>query len=159
MVALCIALLSCASVVGAEPPAEATVTLHQTWKGRVHLPRGPDLTPRAEHLAVRSPAEFDAFIGSIPTHRIQMKQPAPPSDEPLLKRPAIDFAKHTLLVAVRDDMYVGPEISAVTRAGAGVVVDVALPDLGDAVHAARMEGVGTYHAVLVDRVEGDITWR
>jgi len=137
------------------PPVEAL----EAWDGRVGLATadlgGPgDTTP----LVIRDQAAYDAFVDTLPTQRIQKKQPAPPSDDPLLKRPAVDFTQHMLLVALRDDMYVGPVIRAVRPVASDLLVEVDHPDPGETVYAARAMGVGTYHAVKVPRVDGEVRW-
>jgi len=140
------------------PPA-APVTVTRRWSGRARLAtRAPGEEADAEPLILRSQAAFDAFVDTIPTERVQKKQPAPPSDDPLLQKPAIDFGTHMVLVALRDDMYVGPEIVAVRPDRDGLLVEVRHPPLGDTVHGARLLGMGTYDAVEVPQAAGTVRW-
>ena len=133
-----------------------------SWAGLLSLPAEPGsfTAPPQDELAwvIRDQAAYDQFVGQIPTKRVQKRQPAPPSEDPLLKKPAVDFAKHMLLVVGRDDMYVGPKIASVSRNDAGLAVVVELPDPGDSAMAARVLGMGRYHAVKVERVEGPVKW-
>ncbi len=80
-----------------------------------------------------------------------MKQPAPPSDDPLLGEPEIDFSSATLVVGLRvDSMYVHPELSFSRLNGTSqLAVEVRYPPVGDTAMAAAMGGVGTYAAAVV----------
>lgn len=158
-------LLGC-TTGAAEPPepveavADAAVVVEPFGSGRILLPvRAPGEAPVAEHRVVDSPAAYEALIASLPTESIQKTQPAPPSDDPLLQAPPVDFTRHVLLVAVRDDMYVGPVIRSVVDAPSGErVVTVDLPDPGEMAFAARRADVGTYTAVRVPKGAGAVRW-
>jgi len=148
------------ATAAAAPVAEPAPLLpSRSWTGRVRLPAaGPGGPVQAAPLVIRDAEAYAAFVDTVPTTRVQKKQPAPPSDDPLLQRPPIDFDDHMLLVARRDDMYVGPEIRQIRPDGDGLSVSVVHPDPGQTVHAARVVDIGTYHAVEVPRVDGEVTW-
>lgn len=140
----------------AECPGQAgsAVIVHKSFRGHVQH-SGPSRT-----LVIKNDEELAAFVSTIPKNRIQKKQPAPPSDDPLLGKPAIDFNKHMLLVALRGNtMYVHPTLDVPRLVGAQLVVDVTEPPLGDTRHAAAMQGIGTYAAILIDRHPGEITFK
>ena len=143
---------------GSLSAATSSVTIAQAWRGRVVLALVPGGdVPRYAHRVIRDQTAYEAFIQTLPTHLISMKQPAPPSDDALLSRPAVDWNTKMMLVAIRDDsMYVGPEITGVTVEGTGRTVTVVFPPIGDSEFAAAQAGIGTYHAVLVDRFDGTV---
>jgi hypothetical protein len=136
--------------------AWAAEPIHQTWTGHVRLEGkipGPFIgTP----LVVRTKAAYAAFVDTIPAHRIQMRQPAPPSEDPLLKRPDIDFNTHMLLVVRVDGLYANPTFVKLTREGADLLVDTASNIEPNAYEMAQPYGIGTYIAALVDRVDGEV---
>lgn len=128
----------------ASAPQEGSVAIKTPYQGRISIGlsiagAGPSLEPSV----VRTQADHDAFVGSIPTHEIQKTNPAPPSDDPLLRKPAIDFAQDMLIVARRDSMYRAPEIRAVRTRGDELVVEVVHPPLGDSLRMAAQSGIGT----------------
>jgi len=118
---------------------------------------GEDVAPSLT-LVIRSAEELAAFTSAIPKKRVQKRQPAPPSKDPLLADPQLDFATHSLIVIQRPSMYVGPEIERVEARGTGAHVLYRLPPLGETVYAAAVMDMGTYAAVLVPRVEGEVSF-
>jgi hypothetical protein len=147
------------TTVAPSPSVEANDAFATQWSGSIHLSsKLPSAAPpRLSTLVIRDQAAFESLIASLPTHRIAKKQPAPLSDDPLLNKPAVDWQTKMVLVAIRgDSMYVQPRVHTTTRDGDALVVTVVLPPLGDSVHAAAQLGVGTYHAVVIDRFDGPV---
>ena len=114
--------------------------------------------PASLTLVIRSAEELAAFTSAIPTKRVQKRQPAPPSTDPLLKDPQLDFSTQSLIVIKRPSMYIGPEIERVEARGTGAHVLYRLPPLGETVYAAAVMDMGTYAAVLVPKIEGEVTF-
>jgi len=154
----------------AEPPAKAAepakpadavaLPFASSYTGRVSLgaPEPGGTPPPHEGKVIRDQAGYEAFVGSIPDKVISMKQPSPPSDDPLLKKPAIDFEKHMLILATRHNMYVGPVIDKAKQRGDSVADTVTLPDPGDSKHMSARADIGTYHLVVVPAVPGEVTF-
>lgn len=107
-------------------------------------------------LAVRDDEAYDALRARLPAHRVQQRQPAPPSDDPLRARPLVDFGAQMLVVVVRGGSLAPVTIAQVERAAHSVVVHVAV---APAPPEARPFGVGVYAAVLVPRAEGALELR
>lgn len=142
----------------AEPTAMATaVEIIRSYSGRIALdvPAPGQIGPDHSGRVIRDQAGYQAFVDSIPELVIQMKQPSPPSDDPLLTRPDIDFGANMLLVATRSDMYNGPIIAEIIATGDDLAVKVTLPGKGDLRMASRAD-VGTYHAVVIPAVPGEV---
>lgn len=134
--------------------------IDQTFTGRVFMggPGPGSDVPEKDTRVIQNAKEFEAFVSRIPTKRVQKRQPAPPSTDPLLKDPQIDFATHTMLVVERPSMYIGPEIERVEARGEGAHVLYRLPPLGETVYAAAVMDMGTYWAVVVPKVQGEVTF-
>lgn len=126
--------------------------LKESWEGRI-LVSGEEREGGVVVHWLDSDEAYHAFVERLPKHRIQMKQPAPPSDDPLLRKPAVDFTRDVLVVAVRWHMYEGPRITHVTPNGDTLQVAVDIADGGRKVLASRAD-VGTYQAVRVARLDG-----
>lgn len=161
-----VALPSDPSGIPAErDPAASTgamkVTIHQTWRGFYHLSLpslGADMVA-PEPQVIRDPAAWSSFIDGIPKKRVQMKQPAPPSRDPLLKRPSVDFERHMVLVAFRVDVLsTDMAFESFTREGGKLRVRVHTPEPGAENMMARPTHVGAYVAVAVDRFDGEVVW-
>ena len=109
-----------------------------------------------EHI-IRTEAEFEAFLRKIPKRTISKTNPSPPSKDPLLKKPPIDFGKHMMLVAIRpDSMYVTPQIESAVASEDGLLVHILDSDLGETRFLNQMQGIGTYVAVVVPKHKGSI---
>ena len=109
-----------------------------------------------EHI-IKTDAEYEAFLRKIPKRTISKTNPVPPSKDPLLKKPPIDFGKHMMLVAIRSDsMYVTPKLESVVAEKNVLFVHILDPDLGETIYLNQMQGVGTYLAVVVPKHKGPI---
>lgn len=123
----------------------------ERWLGPIDV---DPAQPSMQVSIVRDDASYDALVARLPTHRVQMKQPAPPSDDPLRGRPPIDFATEMLVVVVRTDALEPPEVGGVTVDGDRLRVHVAAPTPPP---AARPIDVGGYVALRVPRTAGEPT--
>lgn len=136
-----------------EPTASSREAIMQVWHGHFIIPSaspGRDLREMPPRV-IRTDAGYDQFVALIPEHRVQKRQPAPPSDDPLLARPRIDFATHALVVGFRTDtMQPGLFEPTITVTDDLVTVRLADKDPGDSAMAARRMDVGAYVAVLVE---------
>ena len=113
-------------------------------------------TPPTERI-IRTKAEYEAFVAKIPKRTISKTNPSPPSKDPLLKKPPIDFDKHMMLVAVRSNsMYVSPKLESVAVEKDALLVHILDPDLGETRFLNQMQGIGTYLAVVVPKHTGPI---
>ncbi len=138
-------------------PVELTVV--EAYTGRVHLPSarpgGPVHEPSPR--VIRSAAEWSDFVSMIPTEQIAMKQPAAPSDDPLLTIPMIDFDQQMWVVVFRgESMYVPPTLENPRVVDDKLLLDVGWPALGESAHAAAPSGVGAYCAELLPRFDGEV---
>jgi Tol biopolymer transport system component len=108
-------------------------------------------------MIIKTQADYESFVAKIPKRTISKTNPAPPSKDPLLKKPPIDFGKHMMLVAVRaDSMYINPKLEFVVAEKNALIVRILDPDLGDTRFANQMQGIGTYLAVVVPKRKGPI---
>lgn len=149
-----------ASPAPADPEEGAVIQIEQTFTGWVSMGMpGPGAdVPASGTRVIQSAEEFQSFVSAIPTKRIQKRQPAPPSNDPLLKDPQLDFSTHTMIVIERSSMYIGPEIERVEAKGTGAHVLYRLPPLGETVYAAAVMDMGTYVAILVPKLEGEVSF-
>ena len=108
-------------------------------------------------MIIKTDAEYEAFLRKIPKRTITKTNPPPPSKDPLLKKPPIDFGKHMMLVAVRaNSMYVTPQFESAVASKDGLLVHILDPDLGETRFLNQMQGIGTYLAVVVPKHKGSI---
>jgi plasmid stabilization system protein ParE len=108
-------------------------------------------------IVIRDANEYGAFIGRIPTREISMTNPSPPSDDPLLKKPPIDFQKHIMVAVIRaESMYLPPDIASVAVADGKLVVEFVVRELGDYRNLNQAGGIGTYCAAVVPRHDGAV---
>ena len=107
--------------------------------------------------AIRTPGEYDAFVERIPKTRLQKRQPAPPSTDPLLKKPAIDFDRYALVAIWSDNVHIDCKIIGTEREGDDLVVHMAYDAPSEDVrnYAAPL-GYGQYHVVRVETFPGQL---
>ena len=123
------------------------LTISATWSGAIDVDEGSGVVGEA----IRDDAAYAALVARLPERRVQKKQPAPPSTDPLRARPAIDFATHMLVVITRSGTMSPIEIARIEQSERGIVVRYAVtPDTP----AARPYEVGTYAAAVVPRRDG-----
>ena len=127
----------------------------KTFKGIIYIPRAFSLDgakPRKESplIVVQNDKEYERFLKRIPIRQISRTRPAPPNTDPLIKKPEIDFKKHTLIAVSRSSM-AKPIIRSVKVDGKKVAVDVSFSTEFPAAHPVD---IGTYTAVLVPKTEG-----
>jgi hypothetical protein len=140
--------------------AEVALPVVASYEGRIRA-TGLDrkfrkVTGPAETI-IQTQAQYEAFVGKIPKQTISKTNPSPPSKDPLLKKPPIDFGKHMMLVAVRpDSMYVTPKLESVVADKDALLVHILDPDLGETRFLNQMQGIGTYLAVVVPKHKGPI---
>ena len=109
----------------------------------------------ATEMIIKTQADYEAFVGKIPKRTISKTNPSPPSNDPLLKKPPIDFGKHMMLVAVRaNSMYVSPKLESIAVEKGTMFVHILDPDLGETRFLNQMQGIGTYLALIVPKHEG-----
>jgi hypothetical protein len=132
-----------------DPTTELMIS--QQWEGviRIEDTAGDAVTG----LVIRDDAAYDAFIARLPEKRVQKRQPAPPSDDPMLARPAIDFATDMLVVVMRRDTLDSPGLARIVLDGGRVVVTHASPPPAP---AAMPHGIGGYTAARVPRADGEL---
>jgi len=153
------------------PPSQAEcpiahselLTIEKNYTGRFGFPTSADHRTAAAPVPsriIRDAAGFAEFVKMIPPTKITKRQPSPPSDDPLLKRPSIDWTKHMMIVAFRTDtMYLPPKVENPRLDRGKLVIDVRHPPLGDTANAAAVYGIGTYNAIIVERHGGDLAAR
>ncbi len=138
--------------------AEVAVPVVASYEGRIRA-MGFDRNFRKvtgpTELIIKTQADYEAFVGKIPKRTITKTNPAPPSKDPLLKKPPIDFTKHMMLAAIRpDSMYVSPKFESLIVDKDTLRVNILDSDLGETKFLNQMQGIGTYKAVVVPKHKG-----
>jgi hypothetical protein len=136
-------LLCLTGLVAAEPEKVS-------WEGFVQCGDARGWT------AIRSQAEYQAFVDRVPKQRIQMKQPAPPSTDPLLQMPPVDFTRHALVAIWSHNIHIDAKILGTERDGPDLVVHTAYDAPSDYRGYAAHYGYGQYCLVRVDTFPGEL---
>ncbi|MCW5871594.1 MAG: hypothetical protein KIS61_30360, partial [Candidatus Eremiobacteraeota bacterium] len=105
-------------------------------------------------LAIHTQAEYDAFVERIPKERIQMKQPAPPSQDPFLRQPRVNFQEHSLVAVWTENVHIGCKITETRREGNDLKVKVDFEVPPDYRNYAAPYGFGQYHVLEVPSFPG-----
>ena len=125
------------------------INLLQFAPGKVPKVKPSSLT------VVRDAKAYARFLDRIPKKQISRTRPAPPNSDPLLKRPPIDFTKHTLLTVSRPAM-TRAVFTKITSAKLEILVTVEFPREEI---AARPIHIGTYTAVLIPKIKKPVRRR
>jgi hypothetical protein len=133
------------------PKLNATeIKSNKTYRGIIYMPRSFSLDgakPKKEDplIVVQDSQGYEKFLKQIPR-----TWPAPPNTDPLLKKPKIDFSKHTLIAVTRPSM-TSPVIGSIKTNNQGVEVAVNFPRELPAAHPIN---IGTYTAILIPKTVG-----
>lgn len=134
------------------------VAVEKSYSGFVSYGEAED-APKSEFLVIRDQAAYEAFIGRIPERQISMTANPPKSNDPLLQKPALDFAKQMLVVVIRrEHIYAKVSVAGVEKHGAGKwLVKAAFEAVSkdDAMMQYPL-GVGTYAAAVVAKFDGEV---
>lgn len=120
------------------------------WEGVIRLDEGD----KRGLCEIRSQTEYIRFVNRIPKERLQMKQPAPPSTDPLLLKPPVDFSRHSLIAIWSHNVHIDCKIRRTERDGDDLIVHTAFDAPSDYRNYAAPDGYGQYHLVLVDTFPG-----
>jgi len=133
----------------AEPIYPQPIIQSDLWDGHIYS----DLESESLSAAViRNEEDLKSFVMRIPKYRIQKRQPAPPSEDPLLNGRTISFETHMMVVSIRNEnMYAVAPIAKIEKEADRLIVYRTKPDLQDIKQYATMAGIGTYHAIVIPR--------
>lgn len=106
--------------------------------------------------AVRNQMDYEAFVARVPVKRIQKKQPAPPSEDPLLRTPAIDFSQRSLVAVWSENIHIDAKISDARREGDNMLVTVTFEVPPNYRNYATPYGYGQYHLLEVEKFSGEL---
>ena len=111
-----------------------------------------------EEYVIRDEQQFLSFIARIPKTVAVFLPSPPPSKDPLLRHPKIDFQNHMVLVIVSHEpnCFIDLEIVGVQLAGKAMQVLCRYGEPGPIVPKAISHGA--YSAVLVRRFDGDVVF-
>lgn len=108
-------------------------------------------------LVIRNEEEFERFVERIPPTRVQQKQPAPPSDDPLLQRPPMDWEHYSLVAIWSHSIYIDCKILSTEREGDDLVLNMAYDaPAEDVSRYAQPLGIGQYCVARVERFPGEV---
>lgn len=154
--------LSACARAGSQKNDGTKVSIRTTWRGLVRgqkkgSPTGPwDFSP----LVIRNRTQYAAFVVRIPRRRVT-KGPRrkEKSNDPLLKKPAIDFTRHMLLVVMDGNWYNKLAVMDMNRSGSKLQVRYRVTQTRGSLMGQRPLGTGVYLACLVPRVRGRVTFK
>lgn len=142
-----------------------TVSIVRRFKGLYDT--GRPLVSRLEtlppiwtkELVIRDEGNFHRFVDDIPKKVMDFVPDPPPSTDPLLMRPPIDFESHMLLVIVvhRHHRFVDLEIERLelTSRSMKIYWRSDEPVSGQKI-INKVISYGTYYAFVVNRFDGEI---
>jgi len=114
-----------------------------------------------ECFVVTKQNDYLNFIQRIPTRQISMTNPAPKSNDPLLKKPAVKFDKNSILVCIRNDgMYGEIKLVSIDTSGEKAIVTVSFPPIPpDYEMMAQPIDVGKYKAIVIKKMNKPVEFK
>lgn len=111
-------------------------------------------------LVIKNKEDYERFIVMIPEYKMTRITPAPPSDDPLLKKPPVDFTNHMMLVIFSHDwdMFISLKIEKVEISGGKMIVTTWYEKPNPEAIVAKIIDYGFYYAVVVNRFDGEIVF-
>jgi len=116
----------------------------------------------AKPVVIKTRQEFVEFVDTrIPTHEMTKRQPPPESDDPLLKKPDIDFGKRMMIVifSIDENQFIDLRITKIVKKKdiMTVYTDYTFPD-PEEIHQ-KIINYGFYYAVVVPRFNGEVVFK
>lgn len=113
--------------------------------------------PRLEKI--ESKGDFAKFLKRIPRLKVQMKQPAPPNPDPILKQPNIDFSSRMVVVIYRNSIFLKPKLVEFVQSHQGkLLVKARFPEPeGVIAPATSRNDIYHYQAALVEKIDLPLT--
>jgi len=111
-----------------------------------------------EECVIRDEQSFHRFIARIPDKVMDFVPSPPPSDDPLLQRPKIDFGKHMVLVIISHEpnCFIDLDIVGIELTSKAMEVRWHYSGPGPAVPKAI--SYGSYCAVVTRRFDGEVVF-
>ena len=136
------------------------------YKGRIAtepfpLPdKNAKAVPFQKETVITNQAQYDLFVARLPKMEpLNTKGDDHPNDDPLLKKPPVNFADNMVLAVTRDNMYLPPDITHMAVSDGSLVVHYTEEELGEVANYQQQGGLGTYCAVVVPKTTRKIVFR
>jgi hypothetical protein len=147
--------------------AQETLPLLTNYSGRIHTDAGffrddafKPIHPLAKETVIRSTNDFNLFTARLPAMEpLNTKGDDHPNDDPLFKKPVIDFAKYMMVAVVRDNMYVPAKITRAVVSNQTVVIEYTEEDLGGWAVCQQEGGLGMYCAALLPKTDMKVQFK
>lgn len=132
------------------------VEIEKTYTGVCNMPmKMPGDVIPAQNKTISNQEECESFISSIPSKDISNANPAPDSDGPLLKKPAIDFGKNMALALTKaNTLSTKPTIDSIAIKGKVIAVKGSYPKPPQI--ESYPEGIGSYTFVIIPKFTGEV---
>ncbi len=137
-----------------ERMARTELQPQKEYRGVMYVGGPGESDPPGGLLLIRDQKALDNFVARIPTREITPTSPAPPSDDPLLSHPSVNFQRSMMVVAYSGSMLTEVDISRTGAENGAVVVSVQRQDCG--YFSSVPVGIGCYHAVILEKTDGPV---
>ena len=154
----CITISPRKNISGDKPQGYAMTAsskILQQWEGVILLQHESNDYITSPSI-IQNAKEYDQLIAQLPKRRIQKRQPAPPNDDPLIKRPDIDFHQHTLIVIRSDNWTEQPKVIDIVAENHQHIIRYIIPINEHNYMMAQPSGVGRYLAILIAKTDARI---
>lgn len=108
---------------------------------------------------IRSQQDFDKFIERVPRERLQKRQPAPPSGDPILEHPQVDFQEYSLVAVWSHNWAIVPRIDSSNLEGNDLKVELVYHTPKDYRNYQAPNNHGRYLVMQVPKVSGELKVR
>jgi len=111
-----------------------------------------------EECVIRDEQSFHRFIARIPEKVMDFVPSPPPSNDPLLLRPKIDFGKHMVLVVISHEpnCFIDLDIVGIEPTSKAMEVHCHYSEPGPVMNKAI--GYGAYCAAVTRRFDGEVVF-
>jgi hypothetical protein len=147
--------------------AQEELPILTNYSGRIYTDTGffrddqfKDVHPLAKETIIRNTNDYNLFTARLPAMEpLNTKGDDHPNDDPLFKKPVIDFTKHMMAAVVRDNMYVPAKITRATISNQIVIIEYTEEELGGWAVCQQEGGLGMYCAVLLPKTDKKIQFK
>ena len=147
--------------------AQDNLPIMTNYSGRILTDAGffrddafKEVHPLAKETVIRNTNDYYLFTARLPAMEpLNTKGDDHPNDDPLFKKPRIDFTKYMMVAVVRDNMYVPPKITRAAISNQIVTIEYTEEELGGWALCQQEGGLGMYCAALFPNTDKKIQFK
>lgn len=136
------------------------------YKGRIYTDPIPSPDANVKEAAfeketvITNQTQYNLFVSRLPlVEPLNTKGDDHLNDDPLLKKPIVNFSNNMVIAVTRDNMYLPPEITHAVISNDTLIVQYTEEELGEVANYQQEGGLGTYCVAVIPKSDKKIIFK